>query len=48
MLDRYDLLVSPTLACLPVPNADDGNTKGPTHVNGERWKRVIGWCMTYS
>ena len=47
VLDRYDLLVSPTLACLPVPNADDGNTKGPTHVNGEEVERLIGWCMTY-
>ncbi len=47
VLDRYDLLVSPTLACLPVKNADDGNTKGPTHVNGEEVERLIGWCMTY-
>ena len=36
-----------TLACLPVKNADDGNTLGPTHVNGEEVERLIGWCMTY-
>ena len=47
VLNRYDLLVSPTLACLPVKNADDGNTLGPTHVNGEEVERLIGWCMTY-
>ena len=47
VLDRYDLLVSPTLSCLPVKNTDDGNTKGPTHVNGEEIEQLIGWCMTY-
>ncbi|MDX6376959.1 MAG: amidase, partial [Gaiellaceae bacterium] len=39
VMNRYDLLVSPTLACLPVKNADDGNTMGPTHVNGEEVER---------
>ncbi len=43
----HDLLVSPTLACLPVLNADDGNTLGPSHVNGVEVERLIGWCMTY-
>ena len=27
VLDRYDYLVSPTLACLPVDNATDRNTR---------------------
>ena len=43
----YDLLVSPTLACLPVDNATDGNTVGPREINGEAIDPLIGWCMTY-
>ena len=31
----YDLLITPTLAGLPVENADDGNTVGPSEINGE-------------
>lgn len=46
-LNRYDLLVTPTLACLPVENRTDGNTKGPTSVNGEEVDPLIGWCLTY-
>ena len=47
VLNEYDLLVTPTLACMPVANADDGNTKGPTKINGEAIDPLIGWCMTY-
>jgi amidase/aspartyl-tRNA(Asn)/glutamyl-tRNA(Gln) amidotransferase subunit A len=47
VLDRYDYLVSPTLACLAVDNATDGNTLGPAEINGEKINRLIGWCMTY-
>ena len=47
VLDRYDFLVSPTLACLAVDNAADGNTAGPAEINGEPIDRLIGWCMTY-
>ena len=47
VLDRYDYLVSPTLACLAVDNATDGNTVGPAEINGETIDRLIGWCMTY-
>jgi amidase/aspartyl-tRNA(Asn)/glutamyl-tRNA(Gln) amidotransferase subunit A len=47
VMERYDLLVSPTLACTAVENADDGDTKGPAEINGERMERLIGWCMTY-
>lgn len=43
----YDLLVTPTLACLPVDNADDGNTQGPSQINGEEVDSLIGWCLTY-
>jgi amidase len=47
VLDRYDYLVSPTLACLPVDNATDGNTVGPTEIQGKAIDPLIGWCMTY-
>jgi amidase len=47
VLDDYDLLVSPTLACLPVDNASDGNGVGPRAINGEAIDPLIGWCMTY-
>jgi len=47
VLDRYDFLVSPTLAALPVRNADDRNTVGPSEINGEPVDPLIGWCMTY-
>src|SRR5882724_631922 len=47
VLDKYDLLVTPTLACLPVDNANNGNTVGPTSINGEAVDPLIGWCLTY-
>ena len=47
VLDRYDFLVSPTLACLAVDNATDRNTVGPAQINGEAIDPLIGWCMTY-
>ena len=47
VLDTHHLLVTPALACLPVENADDGNTVGPTEVNGEAIDPLIGWCLTY-
>ncbi|MBL8893711.1 MAG: amidase, partial [Rhizobiales bacterium] len=47
ILDRYDYLVAPTLSCLPVDNATDGNTLGPAEVEGQKINRLIGWCMTF-
>jgi amidase len=47
VFENYDLLITPTLACLPVDNATDGNTIGPTQINGEKVDPLIGWCMTY-
>jgi amidase len=46
-LTDHELLVTPTLACLPVQNAADGNTKGPTEINGIEVDPLIGWCLTY-
>jgi amidase len=47
VFERFDLIVSPTLACLPVDNAVDGNTVGPSEINGEAVNPLIGWCLTY-
>jgi amidase len=47
VFEDYDLLVHPTVACLPVPNADDGNTVGPSEVEGVEVDPLIGWCLTY-
>jgi amidase/aspartyl-tRNA(Asn)/glutamyl-tRNA(Gln) amidotransferase subunit A len=48
VLNNYDLLVTPTLACLPVDNAETkGETVGPTQIEGETVDPLIGWCMTY-
>jgi amidase len=46
-LGSHEILVTPTLACMPVDNASDGNTKGPTRINGEEVDPLIGWCLTY-
>jgi amidase len=45
--EDHELLVTPTLACLPVENADDGNTMGPSSINGVEVDPLIGWCLTY-
>jgi len=47
VFESYDLLITPTLACLPVDNAKRGITTGPTEINGEAVDPLIGWCMTY-
>ncbi|MFL5258965.1 MAG: amidase [Hyphomicrobiales bacterium] len=44
---QYDLLVTPTLAAMPVANRSDGNTVGPHEVNGAPVDPLIGWCLTY-
>ncbi len=43
----YDLIDTPTLAAMPVKNAADGNTVGPSAINGEAVDPLIGWCLTY-
>ncbi len=45
--ETYDLLVTLTLACVPVENGTDGNTVGPTSINDEPIDPLIGWCLTY-
>ena len=47
IFEGYDLLVTPTLAVPPFDNATDGNTVGPSEVNGEEVDPLLGWCLTY-
>lgn len=47
VIDRYDLLITPTVSAQQVDNAADGETIGPSHVDGVEVERLIGWCMTY-
>lgn len=47
VLDRYDFLVTPTVAAVQVENRDDGDTVGPSVVAGQPVDPLIGWCMTY-
>jgi amidase/aspartyl-tRNA(Asn)/glutamyl-tRNA(Gln) amidotransferase subunit A len=47
VLGNFDLLVTPTSACPPVDNADDGNTVGPSSINGVEIDPLVGWAMTY-
>jgi amidase len=47
VLADHELLVTPTLACLPVENAGDGQTKGPARIGDVEVDPLIGWCLTY-
>jgi amidase len=47
VLRSHDLLVTPTLAAMPVTNAEDGNTVGPSTIDGVDVDPLIGWCLTY-
>lgn len=47
VLAEYDYIVTPTVAVTGVENTTDGNTLGPTQINGEPVDPQIGWCLTY-
>ena len=47
VMATHDILVSPTLACMPTENLTNGETRGPTFIEGVEVDPVIGWCMTY-
>jgi len=47
VFETHDLLVSPTLAAMQTLNSDDGNTVGPSEIEGVEVDELIGWCMTY-
>ena len=46
-IDPYDAIITPTTGCMPVPNTDDGNTLGPSSINGEPVDNLLGWAHTY-
>jgi amidase len=43
---QYELLITPTVATLPTENGTNGNSLGPSQINGEEIDPSIGWCMT--
>ncbi|MEJ7741152.1 MAG: amidase [Nocardioidaceae bacterium] len=48
LFETHDLLATPTLATLPVPNAKRaGDTVGRSDVEGVEVDELIGWCLTY-
>lgn len=47
VFDEVDILLTPTVATAGIPNATDGNTKGPSVVAGEQVDPLLGWCLTY-
>ncbi len=47
VMSDHDVLVSPTLACMPVENLTNGETRGPSVIEGVEVDPLIGWCMTY-
>lgn len=44
---EYDLLVTPTVAVPAIKNQEQGETVGPTEVNGESVDPLVGWCLTH-
>lgn len=44
VFEDYNLLITPTVSTVAVPNATDGNTLGPSEINGVRVNELIGWC----
>lgn len=47
VFNNFDLLISPTSACLPVLNDDKNNTKGPSIVGGQPMEQLIGFAETF-
>ncbi len=47
VFERFDLIASPTVAVSRIPNAGDGNTLGPSTVDGTPVDPLIGWCLTF-
>jgi len=45
-LDRYDLLCTPTTACVGIKNNMGGDTIGPSQINGVQVEPLIGWALT--
>lgn len=46
ILDCYDILVTPTTACIGIKNNIGGDTIGPSQINGVQVEPLIGWALT--
>lgn len=42
-----DIIIAPVTGCLPVPNSDDSDTKGPEYISGVKVDPLIGFAYTY-
>jgi amidase len=42
-----NLLVTPTVACVPVENRPNGQSRGPDRIDGQSIDSLIGWVLTY-
>jgi Asp-tRNA(Asn)/Glu-tRNA(Gln) amidotransferase A subunit family amidase len=47
IFERWDVLVTPTIGIVGVPNEDNGETIGPAVVDGTAVDPTLGWCLTY-
>lgn len=47
VLENHDLLVTPTVATLPVLNGARGETVGPAEIEGVAVDPLLGWALTY-
>ncbi|WZO34226.1 amidase [Microbacterium sp. LWS13-1.2] len=47
IFDSVDLIASPTVGALPVLNRADGETVGPSEIEGRAVDPLIGWCLTF-
>lgn len=47
VFEDYDKILSPVTICPPVKNTNDGDTKGPSSLNGMTINTLIGFCETY-
>ena len=47
VFDNYDIIISPTTACLPVLNVENGNTVGPQRINDKEIEPLIGFAETF-
>jgi amidase/aspartyl-tRNA(Asn)/glutamyl-tRNA(Gln) amidotransferase subunit A len=46
-LRKFDLLITPTVGAVAVPNQPGGETLGPCEVDGVPTDPLIGWCLTH-
>ena len=46
LFQKYDLLISPVTACMPVPNTLDYNTSGPSRIGDIPMDPLIGFAET--